>query len=352
MQAKRETAIVEDTRFLNHCGPDGHPERPDRLTAVRAAVDPQREFLTPIAPRAATPEEIFRVHTQEHFEIVGETAGRGPGRLDADTYVSAESFEVARLAAGGTIDLATRVARGEVATGLAAVRPPGHHAEGTRAMGFCLFNNVAIAARALQADEGVDRILIFDWDVHHGNGTQHSFESDPSVLYASTHQFPFYPGTGAADESGIDAGEGFTLNIPLPEGCGDTEYIGALQHLIVPAALSFRPEVILISCGFDAHHDDPLASMNVTGAGFHAMTAIMRSLSEELCEGRIAYVLEGGYAASGLMEGTTAVLDGMMAPNSPQLPETTPVLSGSVLEQTLDSVHQVHGPKFSKIAAS
>jgi acetoin utilization deacetylase AcuC-like enzyme len=352
MRAKRETAIVEDTRFLDHRGPADHPERPDRLTAVRAAVDPCRDLLTPIVPRAATPEEIFRVHGREHFESIDKAARRGPGQLDADTYVSPESFEVARLAAGGSIDLAARVARGEVASGLAAVRPPGHHAESNRAMGFCLFNNVAIAARALQADEAVERIFILDWDVHHGNGTQHSFESDPSVLYASIHQYPFYPGTGAPGESGTDGGEGFTLNVPLPGGCGDSEYIGALQHLIAPAAQSFQPEVILVSCGFDAHRDDPLASMNVTRAGFGAMTAIIRSLAEDLCEGRLAYVLEGGYAASGLEQGTGAVLEGMMATDCPKLPETAPVLSDSVLEVVLDSVHRVHGPKFSNIAAS
>ena len=219
-------------------------------------------------------------------------------------------------------------------------------------MGFCLFNNVAIAARALQAEEAVERILILDWDVHHGNGTQHYFETDPSVLYASIHQFPFYPGTGAADEIGKDEGEAFTVNVPLPAGCGDPEYIGVLQHLIVPAAQSFRPEVILVSCGFDAHHDDPLASMNVTHAGYQAMTAIVRSLAEDLCGGRLAFVLEGGYAASGLRDGTSAVLEGILGADPPELPETAPILSNSVLEQALDAVFCVHGPKFLTIAAS
>jgi len=352
MRAKRETVIVEDTRFLEHRGPAGHPERPDRLAAVRAAVDPHRDALTPVAPRAATPDEIFRVHSRELYEQIDEAARRGRGQLDADTYVSPQSFEVARLAAGATIELALRVARGDSTSGLAAVRPPGHHAESDRAMGFCLFNNVAVAARALQAEERVERILILDWDVHHGNGTQHYFESDPSVLYTSIHQFPFYPGSGAAHESGTGRGKAFTLNVPLPAGCGDSEYIGVMQRLIVPAAQSFKPEVILVSCGFDAHRDDPLASMQVSREGFQAMTAIIRSLAEDLCGGRLAFVLEGGYAASGLLDGAGALLEGIIAPKCPELHETAPILAGSVLEHVLDSVLSIHGQRFSSIAAS
>jgi acetoin utilization deacetylase AcuC-like enzyme len=264
MLAKRKTAVVEDKRFLGHRGPAGHPERPERISAVGGAIDARSEALTRFAPRAATPDEILRVHSREHFDRIAEASGRAPTQLDPDTYIAAESLEVALLAAGGSTELALRVARGELDSGLAAVRPPGHHAESDRAMGFCLFNNVAIAARALQKEESVDRIMILDWDVHHGNGTQHCFESDPSILYASTHQFPFYPGTGAVGEIGVGRGEGFTVNVPLPAGCGDREYAGVMEHLIAPAARSFRPEMILISCGFDAHRDDPLAAMNVT----------------------------------------------------------------------------------------
>ncbi len=346
MRAKRETAVVEDSRFLDHRGPAGHPERPDRLAAVADALAAHNDALTRIAPRAATPEEILRVHSRGHFDEIAAAVRSAPRHLDADTYVSSESLEVALLAAGGTTDLALRVARGELATGLAAIRPPGHHAERDRAMGFCLFNNVAIAARALQRELGMDKVLIIDWDVHHGNGTQHYFDADPSVLYASTHQFPFYPGTGAADESGVGRGEGFTLNVPLPAGCGDTEYVGVFQHLIVPAAQAFKPELILISCGLDAHRDDPLAAMNVTREGFWAMAAIVRALAEDLCDGRLVFVLEGGYAASGLRDGVDAVLEVMLAGDSPEAPITTPVLSESTLERVVERVSSVHRSNF------
>jgi acetoin utilization deacetylase AcuC-like enzyme len=342
MPAKRKTAVVEDKRFLDHRGPAGHPERPERISAVGAALDARGSELGRFAPRAATPDEILRVHSREHLEQVAEASQRAPALLDADTYVSARSFEVALLAAGGTTELALRVARGELDSGLAAVRPPGHHAESDRAMGFCLFNNVAIAARALQEQESIDRIMIFDWDVHHGNGTQHFFESDPSVLYASTHQFPFYPGTGAVGEIGIGRGEGSTFNVPLPAGCGDHEYIGVMERLVAAATQSFRPEMILISCGFDAHRDDPLAAMNVTREGFRDMAAIMRALADDLCGGRIVFVLEGGYAVSGLEDGVNAVLDVMLGEDPPKLPKSEPVLSGTVLDAVVEQVASTH----------
>src|SRR5262245_59028163 len=266
MSARRATVVVEAERCREHAVPEGHPERPARLDAVHAAIAARESALERIAARPATPEELLRVHAREHLALVAEAARRAPVHLDPDTPVSPGSLDAALVAAGASVDLARRVAAGGAA-GLAAVRPPGHHAESTYAMGFCLFNNVAIAARALQAEDGVERILILDWDVHHGNGTQHCFEADPNVLYASTHQFPFYPGTGAAHEAGRDAGLGATLNVPMPAGCGDAEYVGALQRLLVPVARAFRPEVVLVSCGFDAHRDDPLAQMQLSGEG-------------------------------------------------------------------------------------
>jgi acetoin utilization deacetylase AcuC-like enzyme len=342
MLAKRKTAVVEDSRFLDHRGPAGHPERPERISAVGAAVDARDEALIRFAPRAATPDEILRVHSRSHFEQVAAASQRAPAQLDPDTYVSAESFEVALLAAGGTTDLALRVARGELDSGLAAVRPPGHHAESDRAMGFCLFNNVAIAARALQEEESVDRIMILDWDVHHGNGTQHFFERDPSVLYASIHQFPFYPGTGAVGEIGVGDGEGFTFNVPLPAECGDSEYVGVMERLIAPAAQSFRPEMILISCGFDAHRDDPLAAMNVTREGYRDMGTIVRALADDLCGGRLMFVLEGGYAASGLMDGVNAVLDAITGDESLKVPKQNAVSAGNVLDTIVEQVSDAH----------
>jgi acetoin utilization deacetylase AcuC-like enzyme len=207
-------------------------------------------------------------------------------------------------------------------------------------------------ARALQEEEGLDRILILDWDVHHGNGTQHSFEDDPSVLYLSTHQFPYYPGTGAASENGHGRGSGYTLNVPMPAGCGDAEYIGVFQRILVPAAQQFRPDFVLVSCGFDAHADDPLADMQLTGDGFAAMSAIVRQLAEELCGGRLAFLLEGGYALSGVREGTAAVLDAILDPTAPDLPARVDITPGSRLDRILTPVIQVHHAHFPDLGAA
>jgi acetoin utilization deacetylase AcuC-like enzyme len=346
------TAVVEDPRYRDHTAPGGHPERPERLLAVGRAISARAGRLRRLEARPATDDEILRVHDRAHLSLVERAVRRAPLHLDPDTYVSADSFEVARLAAGGAVELALAVAAGRVRNGLAAVRPPGHHAEAGRAMGFCLFNNVAIAARALQAQAGVERILILDWDVHHGNGTQHLFEEDPSVLYFSTHQFPFYPGTGAADEAGRGAGEGATVNVPLPPGCGDAEHVGALRRVLVPVARRFRPELILVSCGFDAHRDDPLASMVVTKAGFGEMARCTRALAEDLCDGRLVCVLEGGYAASGLEEGTGAVLDVLLeaALEPPGAAPEAP--AGGALSQVLTVLRRVHGSRYPDLGSA
>jgi len=342
MDASGDIAVVEDVRYRTHSGPPGHPERPDRLVAVAEAIAARAEHLTAVVPRGATPEEILRVHDRAHLDHVTRVVGRAPAQLDPDTYVSASSLDVALLAAGGAVDLARRVAGGEARCGLAAVRPPGHHAESGRAMGFCLFNNAAIAVRALQAEDGVERILLLDWDVHHGNGTQHSFDDDPTVLYVSTHQFPFYPGTGNFDECGVGRGVGATVNVPLPAGSGDAEYLGALQRVLVPVARHFAPELIVVSCGFDAHHDDPLGGMHVSEAGFRGMSDIVRALAEELCGGRAVFVLEGGYAPRGLLEGTGALLDSLLAAGHVSPPGLAPLTPGSALDGVLSRVRTVH----------
>jgi acetoin utilization deacetylase AcuC-like enzyme len=335
--------VIADARFQSHRGPEGHPERPERLIAIGEAIDDFRDRIELSPPRSAQPDEILRVHDARLLRVLESTRGQPLQKLDADTYIAPLSYDVACLAAGSCVDLIRRVMRGEVARGLAAVRPPGHHAESDRSMGFCLFNNVAIAVRALQAEEAASRILVFDWDVHHGNGTQHSFESDRDVLYISTHQFPFYPGTGDFDEAGSGEGVGSTINIPMPAGCGDPEYIGVLQRIVVPAAIAFEPDVILVSCGFDAHHDDPLASMEISQYGYRAMSTIMRWLADTLCGGRIAFVLEGGYSLVGVREGAEAVLESLTNTSPSPLPPPTELTPGSVLRGLVDRVALVHG---------
>ena len=336
-------ALIEDIRFQHHREPTGHPERAERLRAIAQAVAPYDSDLVRLTPRLAEEEELLRVHDRSHVQTIAASSGQPPSRFDADTFGSEESFAVARLAAGSTIDLALEVAQGHFASGLSAVRPPGHHAENNRPMGFCLFNNVAVAARALQAEMGLEKLMILDWDVHHGNGTQHTFESDPSVLYVSTHQYPHYPGTGAFGEAGQGAGQGATVNLPMPAGCGDAEYIGLLQRVIIPIARNFKPEMILISCGFDAHADDPLAGMEVSERGYLAMTLLMRELAEEICQGRLMFVLEGGYSLSGLEEGTRAVLGGLLeASGAHTAVATQEAPRGSSLWSLIDAAAQVH----------
>jgi acetoin utilization deacetylase AcuC-like enzyme len=343
-------AVIEDPRYREHRGPPGHPERPERLAAVAEALDPERPALVALPARAASDEELQRVHERALVARVAAAAAAAPAKLDPDTYVSARSHEVARLAAGAAIDLATAVATGAVTSGLAAVRPPGHHAETDRAMGFCLFNNVALAARALQAVHGVGKLLVFDWDVHHGNGTQQAFETDPSILYFSMHQFPYYPGTGSFGEIGSGRGEGATVNVPLPAGSGDAEYLGVVERLLAPVVRGFRPELILVSAGFDAHRDDPLAAMEVSAAGYLGMTAWVRALAEDVCGGRVAYVLEGGYAASGLREGVTALL--AASRGRPALPPSQAPVPGGVLARVLERVVGIHGQRFPGLGAA
>ncbi|HTY16321.1 MAG TPA: histone deacetylase [Myxococcota bacterium] len=350
MGVTRTVAVVDDARYREHRPPSGHPERPDRLLAVAEAIAPRRDRLASLPARAASDEELAAVHPLAHVRAVEAAARAAPARLDPDTYVSDASYEVARLAAGAAVECARSVASGRSHAALAAVRPPGHHAEAARAMGFCLVNNVAVAAEALRRD-GVGRVLILDWDVHHGNGTQHLFEDDPDILYFSAHQFPFYPGTGDFVEAGRGRGLGATVNVPLPPGCGDLEYCGVLHRLLAPVAQGFRPELILVSCGFDAHRDDPLASMRVTGAGFAEMTRIVRALADDLCGGRAAFVLEGGYAASGLREGTAAVLDVLLEPSLRALAPAPELVPGSALAHVVGQVCAIHRNRYAGLGA-
>jgi acetoin utilization deacetylase AcuC-like enzyme len=344
--------VIEDPTFLEHRSPQGHPERPQRLEAVGQALAAFEASLDRRPARAAVDDELLAIHDAGHLREIANAAAHAPAHLDADTYVSARSEEVARLAAGSAIDLALAACRPGGGVGIAAVRPPGHHAEGDRAMGFCLFNNVAVAARALQREAGLEKVMIVDWDVHHGNGTQHSFEADPSVLYFSTHQYPYYPGTGDAREAGEGRGVGATVNVPMPAGCGDAEYVGVLQRVLAPVTHSFSPDMILVSCGFDAHADDPLAAMEVSGRGFLEMTRIVRSLAHELCGGRLCFVLEGGYALTGLTSGTEALLTGLTEDPGTELAAAQPLEAGSMLRSIVDRVASVHGAHHPGIGAA
>ena len=319
-------ALVRDPRFREHTAPQGHPERAERLIAVDRAVAPLADQFAALEPRPARDEEILRVHTADHLAALRAVEGRR-AQLDPDTYCSERSLDVARLAAGSAIDLALGVARGDSPRGFALVRPPGHHAEPSRPMGFCLLNQIAIAARALLAETGIERIAVVDIDVHHGNGTQHSFESERDVLFLSSHQFPFYPGTGALAERGSGPGTGATVNLPLPAGCGDSEYLRVYHEIALPVLRDFRPEIVLVSAGFDAHERDPLASMQVSSEGFAALVGMLRGLADEVCEGRLMLTLEGGYDLAALEESVRGVCEVLLLPASEPAspPAPTPI---------------------------
>ena len=298
-----KTGLVYDPRYLEHDMGAGHPESPNRLRAIMQRFEQSglAAELTRIEPRKAENEWVTLVHQPGYVARLNEEApDSGRISLDADTSMSPGSLVAAYLAAGGALAGMDAIMAGQVHHVFCAVRPPGHHAEAGRAMGFCLFNNVAIAARYAQKRYGVQRILIVDWDVHHGNGTQHSFEADPSVLFFSTHQYPHYPGTGRATECGIGQAEGLTINVPMEAGEGDDEYRAVFQKVLVPAADAFKPEFVIISAGFDAHRDDPLASMGLTEKGYAELTAIVAAIANQHCQGRLLSSLEGGYNLTAL----------------------------------------------------
>ncbi|HEX5417771.1 MAG TPA: histone deacetylase [Chloroflexota bacterium] len=322
-----------------------HPESPARLSAIwnalqAAALPAGVSWQT---PTLASEEQICRVHAVSHLEQIRDLAGRGGGMIDLDTVVSRRSYEAARLAAGGAIGAARRVVQHPGQRAFALVRPPGHHATPEQAMGFCLFNNVAIAARYAQAELGLPRVAIVDFDVHHGNGTQDAFFADASVLFCSLHQSPLYPGTGLAGEIGSGAGRGYTVNLPLPPGCGDVVYARAFEQVVVPAVRRFRPDLILVSAGFDAHWADPLADTRVSTSGFVAMIQTLAGLADELCAGRLALTLEGGYdlraLASSVVAVTTALAGG--APKDLLGPCPGPVVEE--VEPIIARVRDLHG---------
>ncbi len=305
-----KVGIVRDVLFLRHRPPDGHPESPGRLKSIYAMLD--REDMggrfTPIAPRRAEREEILWVHAAHHLEKIRATAGREACALTRDTFTSADSCEAALQAAGGLLEAVSQVVGGRLDAAFALTRPPGHHAEKSRAMGYCLFNNAALAAAFARRRLGLARVLIVDWDLHHGNGTQHLFENDDGVLYFSTHQGRIFPGTGLFTETGRGRGEGYTVNIPLPGGYGDAEYAALFERLLRPLATAYGPDLILVSAGFDTHRDDPLGGMTMTAAGYAALTRSLMETARDCCGGRLVFTLEGGYNTAVLAESVKAVL--------------------------------------------
>jgi acetoin utilization deacetylase AcuC-like enzyme len=297
-------ALLANPAQIGHQA-EGHPERPERVAAIIEAIEKSAIDLVP-EPAPDAPEALIqRVHDSSHIAMLDRAASSGGGYLDPDTYITPLSMVAARTAAGAVVEGVRRVLDGKAQHVLAVVRPPGHHAEHAKAMGFCLLNNIAIGLLAAR-DRGIRRIAVLDFDVHHGNGTQHSFENDPEVFYASTHQYPFYPGTGRAGERGS---HGNVLNVPLPAGTSDRAFLGAWEKKIGPALQAFKPELLLVSAGFDAHEDDPLAGLDVTTDGYRELARMIKAWSVALTGGRSVWALEGGYNLKALGDSVVACLE-------------------------------------------
>jgi acetoin utilization deacetylase AcuC-like enzyme len=323
---------LTDPLFLEHQPGRGHPESPARLARTLEYLGQHKLMGVEFGrPRPATMEEVRRVHAPELVEELERLAGTSTA-IDADTYTSPRTVEAAFAAAGAAVGAVEAVIRGEASTAFALVRPPGHHAEPERMMGFCFLNNAAIAAEAARA-LGAERVLVLDWDVHHGNGTQAAFWERGDVLYQSVHQYPFYPGTGAVHEIGRGAGAGYTVNVPFPAGRTDADLGAAFQDVFLPVAQAFRPELLIVSAGFDAHEDDPLGGMLCTERGFAAMCSAVKSLADEVAGGRLVLLLEGGYSLTGLPRSVHACLE-VLAGRRDEFP-------GGVSREAGQAVHAV-----------
>lgn len=309
------TGVIWDARYTKHDMGMYHPESPKRLLAVKEVLDGNGvgKELQHLEPRDATKNEIVYIHTASYVEEVAATDGQEMVMLDPDTTTCPETYRAALLAAGGVMNAADAVHEGKVKNAFAFIRPPGHHSERDRAMGFCFFNNIAIAAEHLIKKKGVERVAIVDFDVHHGNGTQHAFYDRDDVLFTSVHRGPFYPGSGGEEEKGIGKGQGYTLNVPLSTGADDDAYKRAFDKLIIPAVRSFKPQIILCSAGFDSHRRDPLGGMRMTTDGFRWIGRTLGDFAADLCDGKIVYVLEGGYDLTALRDSSEAMLEEMVS---------------------------------------
>jgi acetoin utilization deacetylase AcuC-like enzyme len=302
------TLLLTDPLFLKHDPGRRHPESPARLQSILSLLARAPVGGTQVGqPRPATEEELAAVHTPELRRYLRGLAGEEAG-IDPDTHASEDSYDAAVMAAGAAVMAVEEVMAGRARNAFALVRPPGHHAEPGRSMGFCLFNNVAIAAEAARL-KGAERVLVLDWDVHHGNGTQAAFWERRDVLYQSVHQYPYYPGTGAAHEVGVGAGEGFTVNCGIPGGSTDADYGAIFEELFLPIAEAFQPQLILVSAGFDPHRDDPIGGMVLSERGFAAMGSAVKALAESVCGGRLVLLLEGGYSLEGLSQSVHACVE-------------------------------------------
>ncbi|KFE62990.1 histone deacetylase [Hyalangium minutum] len=302
------TLLLTDPLFLKHKPGPVHPESPARLQSILSVLARAPVEGTQVGqPRSATEAELSWVHTPELRKYLSGLAGE-EAVIDPDTRTSEDSYDAAVLAAGAAVQAVDEVLAGRARNAFALVRPPGHHAEPGRSMGFCLFNNVAIAAEAARR-RGLERVLVLDWDVHHGNGTQAAFWERRDVLYQSVHQYPYYPGTGAPHEVGAGEGKGFTVNCGIPGAATDKDYQAVFEELFLPIAEAFRPQLVLVSAGFDAHRADPIGGMLVTERGFAAMCSAMKSLAESVCDGRLVLLLEGGYSLEGLSQSVHACVE-------------------------------------------
>jgi len=339
-----DVGFVYDPLFLEH-DTGAHPENPSRMRATLALLEESGILrqLTRIGARDATADELALVHASEYVEAVRRAAGQGGGWVDPDTLITPRSYDVTARVVGGTLAALDAVVRGDVGSAFCLVRPPGHHATPVQAMGFCLFNHVAVAAAYARERHGVRRVAIVDYDVHHGNGTQDAFYADGAVLYVSTHEYPFYPGTGAAGETGEGRGAGANINIPLPAGCGDREYRRAFEQVVLPALRRFRPELLLVSAGYDAHYADDIAYEDLSVDGYGALVSMLKDAAAELCGSRAVFALEGGYHLTALpwcVRRTIELLAGVPAEADPLGPVETPAPPS--FDALLSEVRRIH----------